>query len=118
MTYYEIVDGKIGRYTDNTWVAELNGLTLTTTDEIVFGADGERYLASQCPPSIRCNEEAGTVIAEAKAALDKSDLVALRCFKNGVPFPAEWVSYCAALRAIVVSGVGPMPVQPAYPEGS
>lgn len=56
--------------------------------------------------------------AEAQAALDKSDLVALRCFKNGVPFPAEWATYCAALRAIVVSGVGPLPVQPAYPEGS
>lgn len=56
--------------------------------------------------------------AEAQAALDRSDLVALRCFKNGVPFPAEWATYCAALRAIVVSGVGPLPVQPAYPEGS
>lgn len=56
--------------------------------------------------------------AEAQAALNKSDLVALRCFKNGVPFPAEWATYCAALRAIVVSGVGPLPVQPAYPEGS
>ena len=56
--------------------------------------------------------------AEAQAALDKSDLVALRCFKNGVPFPAEWATYCAALRAIVVSGVGPLPVQPAYPQGS
>ena len=54
----------------------------------------------------------------AQTALDKSDLVALRCFKNGVPFPAEWATYCAALRAIVVSGVGPLPVQPAYPEGS
>ena len=56
--------------------------------------------------------------AEAQAALDRSDMVALRCFKNGVPFPAEWATYCEALRAIVVSGVGPLPVQPAYPEGS
>ena len=118
MIYYEIVDGKIGRYTDNEHVAELNGLTLTTNDEIVFGANGERYLASQCPPSIRYNEEAGIMIAEAKAALNKSDLVALRCFKNGVPFPAEWATYCAALRAIVVSGVGPVPAQPDYPKGS
>ena len=56
--------------------------------------------------------------AEAQAALNQSDLVALHCFKNGVPFPAEWATYCEALRAIVVFGVGPLPVQPAYPEGS
>ena len=55
---------------------------------------------------------------EAQAALDKSDLVALRCFKNGVPFPTEWATYCAALRTIVVSGVGTIPVQPDYPKGS
>lgn len=54
----------------------------------------------------------------AQTALDKSDLVALRCFKNGVPFPTEWVTYCAALRSIAVSGVGPVPVQPDYPKGS
>lgn len=70
------------------------------------------------PPSL---DEAVTKVdykVEAQAALDKSDLVALRCFKNGVPFPAEWATYCAALRAIVVSGVGPLPTQPTYPQGS
>ena len=44
--------------------------------------------------------------------------IAYNNFKNGVPFPAEWATYCAALRAIVVSGVGPLPTQPTYPEGS
>ena len=44
--------------------------------------------------------------------------IAYNNFKNGVPFPAEWATYCAALRAIVVSGVGPVPVQPNYTKGS
>ena len=44
--------------------------------------------------------------------------IAYNSFKNGVPFPTEWATHCAALRAIVVSGVGSLPAQPAYPEGS
>ena len=83
--------------------------------EVVRGWDGKLYEAGTEP------QEPTPVVdykAEAQAALDRSDLVALRCFKNGVPFPAEWATYCAALRAIVVSGVGPVPAQPDYPKGS
>ena len=60
--------------------------------------------------------------AQAQAALDKSDTVAIRCLKAGVAFPAEWQSYVAALRTIVAAATGnpsvPLPTQPAYPAGT
>ncbi len=58
---------------------------------------------------------------QAQAALDKTDLVALRCFKAGVAFSPAWQSYTAALRAIA-SGADTastsLPSQPAYPSGT
>lgn len=59
--------------------------------------------------------------AQALALLDRSDMVATRCTKAGVAFPAEWKAYVTALRAIVASGTlpnGGMPTQPAYPAGT
>lgn len=59
--------------------------------------------------------------AKAQAELDKTDLVALRCFKVGVAFPAAWQAYTQALRAIV-NGTDTtntnLPAQPAYPAGT
>lgn len=58
---------------------------------------------------------------QAQAALNKSDMVALRCVKAGVAFPAVWQTYTTALRAIVAaqSGTpGTLPVMPAYPSGA
>lgn len=54
----------------------------------------------------------------ALAALDVSDSTALRCFKSGIAFPAEWQNYITALRGIVKSGAGPLPDRPAYPAGT
>lgn len=57
----------------------------------------------------------------AQAALDKTDAVALRCWKAGVAFPASWVSYTAALRAIVGTASGTpsaLPAMPYYPAGT
>ena len=54
----------------------------------------------------------------AAAALVKTDAVAVRCFKAGVAFPADWQSYVSALRAIVAGGQGPLPDMPAYPAGT
>ena len=59
--------------------------------------------------------------ATAQAALNKSDLVATRCFKAGVAFPAAWLTYVEALRAIVSASTGTpatLPVPPAYPAGT
>lgn len=54
----------------------------------------------------------------ALTALGKSDTTVVRCIAAGVTVPAEWVTYRAALRALVVSGVGPLPTAPAYPAGT
>jgi len=58
----------------------------------------------------------------AQDALDKTDIVAIRCVKSGVSFPKEWQAYCAALRAIVSAASGDatqsLPTRPAYPAGT
>lgn len=54
----------------------------------------------------------------AKSLLDKSDVVAIRCFKVGVSFPLEWQSHVETLRSIVSTGDGIIPPQPPYPEGA
>lgn len=57
--------------------------------------------------------------AEAQAALDASDMTALRCIKAGVAFPSDWQAYCVTLRAIVTgTQSGPLPARPAYPSGT
>lgn len=60
--------------------------------------------------------------ASAQAALDKTDTVALRCWKAGKAFPADWMSYTEALRAIIKAEAGdpsqPLPRQPEYPAGT
>lgn len=55
---------------------------------------------------------------QAQAALDKSDTTVLRCVSAGITVPADWQAYRVALRSIVASGVGPLPVMPGYPAGS
>lgn len=57
---------------------------------------------------------------EARAALDKTDMVAMRCMKAGVPYPAAWMTYTTALRAIIsATGDAPaLPSQPAFPKGT
>ena len=57
----------------------------------------------------------------AQSALDRSDAVALRCWKAGVAFPAAWQAYTVQLRGIVTAATGvagALPVQPAYPAGT
>lgn len=59
----------------------------------------------------------------AKSELDKSDLVALRCWKAGVEYPTEWLARDITLRAIVSASTGdpattPIPEAPAYPTGT
>ncbi len=54
--------------------------------------------------------------ALARVALIASDMVALRCMKAGVAYPAAWLSYVRRLRTIVAgTKTGPLPAQPGYP---
>lgn len=46
------------------------------------------------------------------------DAVAIRCFKAGVAFPAEWRVYVEQLREIVRADSGELPKKPAFPEGT
>ena len=57
-------------------------------------------------------------VALAQADLDKSDITILRCVSAGVAVPPEWQAYRVTLRAIVATGVGPLPPRPAYPAGT
>jgi hypothetical protein len=57
----------------------------------------------------------------ARVALFNSDIIVLRCYENGVPVPADWKEYRAALRVIVSAASGDatagLPVMPAWPAG-
>lgn len=56
---------------------------------------------------------------KAQAALDRTDAVALRCWKAGLAFPEEWQIYTNALRAIVrasdFDSGRSLPEQPVFP---
>jgi len=51
----------------------------------------------------------------AQEALARKDAVVNRCMEKGAPVPVEWSNYAAAARAIVNTGTGILPDQPAYP---
>lgn len=59
--------------------------------------------------------------AQAQTALEYTDLIALRCWKAEVPYPKDWQTYTAELRAIVRATTGdpeqPLPAMPLKPEG-
>jgi hypothetical protein len=58
----------------------------------------------------------------AQAALTEGDMVAIRCAKAGVAYPAAWLARDVKLRAIVSATSGDptiaLPVTPPYPTGT
>ena len=77
---------------------------------------------SETPPDFSATQKWDEYKAEAQIALDKTDSVALRCWKAGVNFPPAWQSYTKALRDIVRAASGDaskaLPEPPPYPEGT
>jgi hypothetical protein len=54
--------------------------------------------------------------SNAQEALDKSDVVLLRCYENDVPLPLEWAEYRAELRTFLAGDKpAPLPIMPEYP---
>lgn len=67
----------------------------------------------------RTEEEKTSLLKDrAYDALIQSDFTALRCVKAGIAFPIAWQEYVVNLREIFQTGVGPLPEQPPYPEGT
>jgi len=90
-----------------------------TDAEIVTGfiIDEELVQVWQTRPSTE-EELIGLIKDRAYDALIQSDITALRCVKAGILFPVEWQEYVTSLREIFQTGIGPMPEQPPYPEGT
>jgi hypothetical protein len=122
---YVSADGT--KYPPNFPKSEIPGLyqvTETTkpadTDaEIVTGFIIDEELVQVWQTRPRTEEELiGLIKDRAYDELAKSDMTALRCVKAGIPFPIEWQEYVADLREIFQTGIGPLPDQPPYPEGT
>ncbi|MFP3638100.1 XkdW family protein [Paraburkholderia sp. SIMBA_054] len=73
-------------------------------------------------PAAEAAAHLGEYKQQALAAFPASDITVLRCVEHGIAIPADWVSYRAALRAIISAPVGTvvtaLPVKPPYPSGS
>lgn len=99
MTLYKTIAGPTGS----------TNVAMTADEEAAFLAEQAASQASQVISDLK---------SQAQKALDKSDLVATRCFKAGVAFPSAWQTYVTSLRAIISTGTGTLPTQPSYPAGT
>lgn len=105
---------------------ELHDGTFVSDDTPTKNIGGLRYVLTQEEVDAKAaedaaNEAAALLVAKlrtAKDELEKSDLVALRCVKAGIAFPADWQNYVTTLRLVISGSVTEMPQQPAYPEGT
>jgi hypothetical protein len=96
------------------------GTVLFQNDDVEVGdlyADGVWTAALTPEPTQEQSQLA--LVAQARLALQKSDVVILRCTENNVQVPATWATYRADLRTFIADdGAGTMPTQPAYPVGT
>jgi len=61
---------------------------------------------------------ADDTVLRATLALTESDRTLLRCFEADISLPTEWKGYRSALRKIIRSGSGTLPVRPPFPPGT
>ena len=85
---------------------------------IFIGPDGHPAAGDQ--PARTGDVQQALLCRAALDALQRTDVVASRCYKAGVAFPAAWLAYVAALRAIVANpaSAAELPAAPLYPEGT
>lgn len=83
-----------------------------------------KLVAAPAPTAAQIQADAWIAYqAQAKSALDASDMTVLRCVEKAVSVPTAWATYRATLRAIVgATTVGdptkPLPTKPSYPAGT
>lgn len=86
-------------------------MTMPTTLVPMTAAEIAAFTA---PPAVPLKTQAAN-------ALPETDMVCLRCYKAGVPFPASWQTYTTGLRNIA-NGTDTtstaLPTKPAYPAGT
>lgn len=105
-------------------IPDLHAVTETlrpgdTEDEVVAGFIIDENFVQVWQTRERTEEEKISLLKDrAYDALIQSDITALRCVKAGIAFPVAWQEYVASLREIFQTGVGLLPEQPAYPEGT
>lgn len=92
------------------------GFNVFSSDELEI-VNGVIQLKTQATKDAEAN---AALRPAAQTELEHTDLVALRCFKAGIAFPAEWLAYTNDLRAIV-NGTdttsAALPAAPALPAG-
>jgi hypothetical protein len=80
---------------------------------------GGTWNGSVFGPDPNASAKAQEILAlQAKALLEQSDRVVLRCYSAGVPVPTIWQSYRMNLRAVVNGTQSTLPTMPAYPIGT
>lgn len=103
---------------DNTWT----GFNVQSHDWLFLDVNNNISVHTQVEmDAILAARTVSILKDQASLSLEHTDLVASRCFKSGVTFPANWQSYTLALRNIV-NGTDTtstaLPAQPAYPAGT
>lgn len=88
--------------------------------KIIVAGDGGVPVATD--PVLTAVELWALQRTQARLSLTESDITILRCAEANVAVPDDWVTYRAALRAIVSAETGDpddaLPTRPAYPAGT
>jgi hypothetical protein len=127
-TFKDTDTGEIYQYEDDVIIDITNGVSTVSvypSGKQVFMLTAPATLQPYTIPALTAAQVASAaklrLQSDARTVLDVTDLVAFRCFKAGVPYPAEWQSYTLALRSIV-NGTDTtstsLPSKPAYPAGT
>lgn len=101
---------------------DASGNVIGYFDLLIVPADTDnvKWIESDLLPALYVSPEQqeAELKAQIQVILDKTDSVALRCLKAGVPFPTNWQEFVATLRSLYSSGTGTIPETPAYPSGT